>query len=96
MVAVTNSIIGRPDLVIVDEAHTVREVVTKYVTESNIPTIGLSATPLTKGLGKVYTHLVNAATTNFLLENLNPRTEMTYLAPLKIYSCKPIDMTQAL
>lgn len=44
------------DLIIVDEAHgcTSAEYVKLFKAHSNIPIIGLSATPFTRGLGKVY------------------------------------------
>jgi superfamily II DNA or RNA helicase len=50
--------------------------------------IGLTATPFTKGLGDVYTHVVNGSTTDFLVTN-------KWLAPLRVYIAKEIDMTGA-
>lgn len=57
------------DLVIVDEAHTVYEAQTDLIREwDRIPFIGLTATPFTKGLGKVYDKLVVVETTAGLIE----------------------------
>ena len=54
--------------------------------------IGLSATPVTKGLGSVYNTVVNSETTIRL-------TDKGYLAPLRVYYAKSdkgmIDMTGA-
>ena len=47
-----------PDLLIVDECHTLLKVITNAIDKRETITIGLSATPFTKGLGTVsYTHL---------------------------------------
>jgi len=51
-------------LVIIDEAHTLFGTHKKYMTTySNIPFIGLSATPYTKGLGDYFQDLIVPATT---------------------------------
>ena len=76
------------DLLIIDECHTVRNGVVRFTKQWGGPVIGLSATPLTDGLGKHYDAVVNATTTNALLEQ-------GYLAPLKVYACAEIDMTGA-
>ena len=76
------------DLLIVDEAHTQLKVWTEFAQKSTIPVIGLSATPFSKGLGKIFTKLVNATTMRDL-------TEKEVLVPLKIFSCTQIDMTGA-
>ena len=52
------------------------------------PVIGLTATPLTEGLGNWYSHVVNAVTTDQLLHD-------GYLAPLKIFAATEIDMAGA-
>ena len=65
------------DLAIVDECHEVRQKVIDYLTESDIPTIGLSATPFAPALGKHYQAVVNVTTTNKLVRD-------GYLAPLQI------------
>lgn len=76
------------DVVIVDEAHTVYAPVKKLVMETKAAVIGLSATPFTKGLGEIYSRVVNAATMHEL-------TEQKILAPLRVLSCKRIDMVGA-
>jgi superfamily II DNA or RNA helicase len=50
--------------------------------------VGLSATPFSKGLGKVFTRLVNAATMHEL-------TELGILVPMRLFSCRKPDMTGA-
>ena len=57
------------DLIVVDECHIQRKGILKRVVESGIPTIGLSATPLTKGLGKTFSNIVNVTTTNTLIKD---------------------------
>lgn len=76
------------DLIVVDEAHTLYETVTKYIDGTNAAVIGLSATPFTKGLGKHYSNLINATTMHELVTS-------GVLVPMRIYSCKKIDMTGA-
>lgn len=76
------------DLVIIDEAHTLRKQVIEFAQNISAPVIGLTATPFSKGLGEIYSHVVNVTTTDQLIED-------GYLAPLKVYIAKPIDMTGA-
>lgn len=58
------------DLVLIDEGHTWYKFYEKWMMErwNNIPFIGLSATPYTKGLGKYYQELVQTATTQELID----------------------------
>ena len=51
----------------------------EQVVLQDIITIGLTATPLTKGLGDIYEDVVNATATNDLLQD-------GYLAPIRVYS----------
>lgn len=77
------------DLVIVDEAHTVYKTVKDIISGSDdLVVIGLTATPFTKGLSKLYQGVVNVTTTNRLLES-------GWLAPVRAYACKAIDMRGA-
>ena len=76
------------DLLVVDEAHTIRQDTVEFMQDRNIMSIGLTATPFTKGMGKYYQGIVNARTTNQLLEDM-------WLAPLKIFRAKQIDMSGA-
>ena len=74
------------DMVIFDECHVQWTKLMRQARELDLYVLGLSATPLTKRLGDYYTHVTNAATTDWLLNNVNPLTDRPYLAPLRIYS----------
>lgn len=76
------------DVLIVDECHTVYPEVAKYIAETKAAVIGLTATPCTKGLGNIYSHLINAATMHEL-------TEQGILVPIVIQQCVVPDMTGA-
>jgi superfamily II DNA or RNA helicase len=76
-------------LMIVDEVHQQRKQTVEFIKNNpHIKVVGLSATPLTKGLGNTYTHLVNPTTTKELIEQ-------NLLAPLKVFVAKEIDMDGA-
>lgn len=78
------------DLLIVDECHDMRAFITDFIKgRPQMKVVGLSATPFTRGLGQVYTNLVNVCTTNQLLQ-MQPERQ---LAPIKPYAAQPIDMT---
>ena len=66
-----------PDLVIMDEVHEIRKKLVKEVKEQNIPTIGLTATPFTRGLGEWWEEIVNCTTTQALVNT-------KFLSPLKV------------
>jgi superfamily II DNA or RNA helicase len=73
-------------LIIVDEAHTLyRATVNFLLAHPEIITIGLTATPFSKGLGEIYTNIVNITTTNALMAE-------GYLSPLRVFSAKAIDV----
>jgi DNA repair protein RadD len=77
---------GIPDdvqVVFVDEAHCMRKVISEFLEKTDAVVVGLTATPFTKGMGKVYSNLVNVATMNELIA-------AGYLVPLKIYAAKAI------
>ena len=79
----------KPDLLIIDECHVQRKQVIDYVRDNpDMQVIGLTATPFTKGLGDVYTHVVGAKATGAMIET-------GWLTPLRIYIAKEIDMTGA-
>ena len=78
----------KADLIIIDEAHRQREGILSYMHQSEKRAIGLSATPLTQGLGKHYSRVIQTVTTNQLLAD-------GYLAPLKIYAIAEPDMDGA-
>ena len=66
------------NLLIVDEAHTQRKATLEYMMNRNVMTIGLTATPFTKGLGKFYEHVVNGEVTNNLIQD-------GWLSPVKVF-----------
>jgi superfamily II DNA or RNA helicase len=77
------------DLVIIDECHIMRRKTVEFLKENpQIKVIGLTATPFTKGLGDIYTHVVGATPTGDLVEK-------GWLVPLKVFVAKEIDMTGA-
>lgn len=80
-----------PDLgmLIVDECHNTRKATAKLIkARPDLPVIGLTATPFSKGLAELYHNVVNVITTNELIEK-------GYLTALKAYAAKAIDMTGA-
>lgn len=77
------------DLLIVDEAHQIRSATKKFIDmHPNIKVIGLSATPFTKGLGTVFSNVVNTVTTKELVDS-------KMLVPLRVFLAKEIDMEGA-
>lgn len=75
-------------LLIVDEAHNVRKSVNDFILASGVRTIGLTASPFTKGLGKIYSNVISEITTHDLISEGS-------LVPLKVFVAKEIDMTGA-
>ena len=60
------------ELVIIDEAHRMDKFVTDWMGRmdwAHIPMIGLSATPWTKGMGRLYDRLIIGATTRELIDS---------------------------
>jgi len=76
------------DVIIVDEAHTQLKVWTEYVNKTRAAVIGLSATPFSAGLGKLFSNLINATTMHEL-------TQSGVLVPMRVFSCKRADMSCA-
>jgi len=74
------------DLIIVDEAHGLYKSFVNFMTRTwnNLPYIGLSATPFTKGLGKIYDDLIVVETTGSLIDK-------GYLSDFEAYGA-PIDL----
>lgn len=77
-----------PALLVWDEAHTMYKSVLDYCENTSARVIGLTATPFTKGMGKIFTNVVNSTTTNKLIDQ-------KWLVPLKCYAAKEIDMAGA-
>lgn len=76
-------------VLIVDEAHNTRKQTIEFIKSNpGVKVIGLSATPFTKGLGKIYSNVVSSVTTKELVQ-------LGKLAPLRVYVAKEIDMDGA-
>jgi DNA repair protein RadD len=73
------------DLIIVDECHTINKVVEKRIQPRDTVALGLTATPFTRGLGKLYDALVNVTTTNRLIEQ-------GYLSHYRIFAASEPNM----
>jgi len=80
----------KADVIIIDEAHTQLSVWVDYIqsAECTAKVIGLSATPFSPGLGKLFTNLVNAATMDEL-------TRSGVLVPMRVMSCTAANMDGA-
>lgn len=76
------------DVIVVDEAHTQYKMWTDHIRSCRASVIGLSATPFSAGLGKLFTRLINATTMHEL-------TQSGVLVPLRVYSCTRADMRGA-
>lgn len=77
------------NLMIVDEAHAQRLQTTQFIAANpDIKVIGLSASPFANGLGKTYTKVVSATTTEKLVQQKR-------LVPLRVFLAKEIDMIGA-
>lgn len=75
------------DLLIIDECHIARRGINKFIKDNpKIKVVGLTATPFTKGLGSIYSHIVGATSTGDLINQ-------GWLCPLKVFIAKEIDMT---
>ena len=72
-----------PDLLVIDECDEIRQRLIKYVIDRDILTLGLSATPFSKGIGGIYETVVNVTTTTELIasEDLVP---VTVVAPPRV------------
>lgn len=76
------------DVVVIDEAHTQMKAWTEYIPNCRAKVIGLSATPFSPGLGKLFTNLINATTMNDL-------TLSGVLVPMRVMSCTMTNMQGA-
>ena len=76
------------DVIIIDEAHTKHEAWTSHIENCRAAVIGLSATPFSTGLGKLFSNLVNATTMNEL-------TQSGVLVPMRVFSCTRPNMEGA-
>lgn len=76
------------DLVIVDEAHGLSRTVINRISRRDTITIGLTATPFSRGLGKYYDAVVSVTTTNKLIQD-------EFLVPFRVYAASEPDMSGA-
>lgn len=76
------------DVIVLDECHAVYKAVREKLAITKAAVIGLTATPCTKGLGKIYSNLINAATMHELVE-------LGILVPMRILVCESPDMAGA-
>lgn len=76
------------DVIVIDECHTLYKAWTDHVQTCRAKVIGLSATPFSPGMGKIFTNLVNAATMRDL-------TKIGVLVPMRVMSCTKVDMRDA-
>lgn len=76
------------DVIIIDEAHTQLGAWTNHIPTCRARVVGLSATPFSPGLGRLFSNLINATTMHDL-------TEAGVLVPMRVLSAKRIDMTGA-
>jgi superfamily II DNA or RNA helicase len=75
-----------PKLVIIDECHTFSTLARDYCANPDIYVIGLTATPFPEWMGDSYTNIVNAITTDALIE-------LGWLVPVKYYAATEVNMT---
>jgi superfamily II DNA or RNA helicase len=86
------------DLIIVDECHAMMKTVTDRIKGRDTVVIGLSATPMTKGLGKLYDGVVTTVTTNQLIAGPMKKDgtrDLSFLVPFRVYAASQPDMTGA-
>ena len=76
------------DLIIIDECHCLHKAVADRIASKTTRTLGLTATPFTRGLGKHYDALVGVTTTNRLIAD-------KFLVPFRIFAASEPDMTSA-
>lgn len=76
------------DVIVIDECHAQYAAWVEHIKKTQAAVIGLSATPFSKGLGKLFSNLVNAATMHELVQS-------GVLVPLRTYTCSKIDMEGA-
>jgi len=79
-----------PKLIVIDECHTVFKSVADAINRfPDAIVVGLTATPFTKGLGKIFSNIVNSTTTDNLIKD-------GWLVPVKMYVAKnSMDMRDA-
>lgn len=84
----SRGMVSETDMFIIDECHTQRKSIGKMLEAAGKTVIGLTATPFTAGMGKFYTNIVNARTTDDLILS-------GHLTPLKVFCATEINMDGA-
>ncbi|MDQ1924567.1 DEAD/DEAH box helicase [Massilia pseudoviolaceinigra] len=79
------------DFIVIDECHTISTTVANRLAARDTIAIGVTATPLTKGLGKIYDCVVSGVTTNDLIAG--PDGGQSFLVPYRIFAASEPDMT---
>jgi superfamily II DNA or RNA helicase len=78
-----------PSILIHDEAHSITKSMREYILANpTMKVLGLTATPFTKGMGELFTNIVQTTTTKKLIDD-------GMLCPLRVYVAREIDMTGA-
>ena len=79
---------GWPDaeIDVIDEAHILHKAVKARIAAKRGITIGMTATPFTKGLGKWFEAVINVTTTRRLIEQ-------GWLVPYRVFACAEPDMS---
>jgi len=76
------------DMAIVDECHQKYDIISKIIeTYNNLPIIGLTATPYSKGLGKMYNDLIVPITPRELLDK-------GWLTPVRYFGGEHVDLSK--
>lgn len=76
------------DVIVIDECHTQHGAWVRHVQTTDAVVVGLSATPFSAGLGKLFSRVVNAA-------SMHDLTQAGVLVPMRVLSCKRPDMRGA-
>jgi superfamily II DNA or RNA helicase len=81
------------DVLLVDEAHTRHKTWVDFAMNNPARVIGLSATPFTRGLGKIFTNLIAPTTMHQL--TVGDDGEAPVLVPMRVLSCTRPNMEGA-
>lgn len=84
------------DLIMIDEAHSQHKWMLDRLAEErwrDVPAIGLSATPWSKGLGNHFDDLLVPCTMQELIDTINPDTGRPYLSPYHVFAPSHPDLS---
>lgn len=76
------------DVIVIDECHALYKTWVDHAMQTRAAVIGLTATPFAKGMGKIFSRLINAATMAELVKS-------GVLVPMRVFSCTKPDMKGA-